>query len=50
VIVILRPFAIAGILTTAYVKLLMLLLAYFKAFGAPEPINPFEVYNPIFFS
>jgi hypothetical protein len=34
-IVILWPFTIAGILTTAYMKLLVLFLAYFKAFLAP---------------
>jgi hypothetical protein len=45
-IVMLRPFTIAGIRTTAYMKLLMLLLAYLEAFLAPEPINSFEVYKP----
>jgi hypothetical protein len=38
-VVILGPFAIAGILTTAYRKLLMLLPAYFKAFLTPEPVK-----------
>jgi hypothetical protein len=42
----LRPFAIAGIRTTAYMKLLMLLLAYFEAFLAPKPVNPLEVDEP----
>jgi len=45
-VVILGPFAITGILTTAYRKLLMLFPAYFKAFLAPESVNPFEVYKP----
>ena len=31
-------------------KLLMLYLAYFEAFLAPEPINPFEVYQPALLS
>ena len=48
-VIILRSFTIAGVLTTAYMKLLMLFLAYFKAFLAPEPINPFEVYKPALF-
>jgi hypothetical protein len=50
VIVILGPFTIAGILTTAYIKLLMLLLAYFKAFGAPKPVHPLEINKPALFS
>jgi hypothetical protein len=50
VIVVLRPFTIAGIRTTAYTKLLMLFPAYFEAFLAPEPINSFEVYEPAPFS
>jgi len=45
-VVILGPFTIAGILTTAYIKLFMLLPAYFKAFLTPEPVNSLEVYKP----
>ena len=45
-IVMLRPFPIAGIRTTAHMKLLMLLLAYLEAFLAPEPVNAFEVDEP----
>ena len=45
-IVVLRPFTIAGIRTTACTKLLMLFLAYFEAFLAPESVNSFEVYEP----
>jgi hypothetical protein len=48
-IVMLRPFTIAGIRTTAYTKLPMLLLAYFEAFLAPQPVNSFEVYEPALF-
>jgi hypothetical protein len=50
VVVILGPFTIAGVLTAAYMKLLTLFLAYFKAFLAPKPINSFEVYKPALFS
>jgi hypothetical protein len=50
VVIILWPFAIAGILTAAYMKLLTLFLAYLKAFLTPEPINSFEVYKPALFS
>ena len=46
----LRPFTIASIRTTAYMKLLMLFLAYFEAFLAPEPVNSFEVYEPALLS
>jgi hypothetical protein len=49
-IIMLRPFPMAGIGTTAYMKLLMLLLAYLEAFLAPEPVNSFEVYEPAYFS
>ena len=45
-IVMLRPFPVAGIRTTASMKHLMLLLAYLKAFLAPETIDSFEVYQP----
>ena len=48
-IVILRPFAMTGVLTTACIVLLVLLSAYFKAFLAPEPVNPFEVNYPVSF-
>ena len=43
-VVILGPFTIAGIGTAAYMTLLMLLGAYFKAFLAPKPVNSLEVY------
>ena len=49
-IVMLRPFAITGIGTTAYMKPLMLFLAYFKPFLAPEPVNSLEVDKPALFS
>jgi hypothetical protein len=49
-VIILWPFTIAGIFTTACIELLMLFFAYFKAFLTPEPVNSFEVYNPIFLS
>jgi hypothetical protein len=49
-IVMLRPFTIAGIRTTAHMKLLMLYLVYFEAFLAPEPVNSFEVYQPALLS
>jgi len=49
-IIMLRSFTIAGIGTTAYMKLLMLFLAYLEAFLAPEPVNSFEVYEPAYLS
>jgi hypothetical protein len=49
-IVILRLFTIAGILTTARKEPFMLLLTYLKPFGAPQAVNPFEVYRPAFLS
>ncbi len=45
-IVMLRTLTIAGVRTAACTKLLMLFLAYFKAFLAPEPVNSFEAYQP----
>ncbi len=48
-VVILRPFAITGILTAARIKPLVLLLAYFKAFLTPEPVDSFELYKPALF-
>ncbi len=45
-VVILRPFTIAGIFTTAHIKPLVLLLAYFKPFSTPEPVDSFEIYKP----
>ncbi len=45
-VVILRPFTIAGIFITARLKPLVLLLAYFKTFGTPEPVDSFEIYKP----
>ena len=49
-VAILRFLAIAGILTTARVKLLMLFLAYLKTFLAPKSINSLEVNKPALFS
>jgi len=49
-IVMLRPLTIAGIRTAAYTKLLMLFLAYFEAFLAPEPVDAFEIYEPALLS
>ena len=49
-VIILRPLAMAGIVTAAGVTLLMLLLAYLEAFLAPESVNPFKVDKPAFFS
>jgi hypothetical protein len=49
-VVILRLLAIAGILTGAYMKLLMLFPAYFEALLAPKSINSFEVNKPALFS
>ena len=46
----LRPFTIASIRTTAYTKLLMLFLVYFKALLAPKSINSLEVNKPALFS
>jgi hypothetical protein len=48
-VIILWPLAIAGILTAACIKFLMLLFAYLKSFLAPEPVNSFEVYKPALF-
>ena len=48
-IVILRPFTIAGIDTTAYIKLFMLFPVYFNVFMTPEPVDSFEVYKPSLF-
>ena len=50
VVIILGPFTITGILAATYIKLLVLFLAYFKAFLAPQTIYPFEVYKPALFS
>jgi hypothetical protein len=48
-VIILWLFAIAGVLTAAYIKFLTLFPAYFKAFLAPEPVNSFEIYIPALF-
>ncbi len=49
-VVILRPFTIAGIFAAAYIELLMLFPAYFKPFLAPEPVNSLEINKPALFS
>ncbi len=45
-VVILGPFAITGIFTTARIKPLVLLLMYFKPLGTPEPVDSLEIYEP----
>ena len=42
-------FTMTGVFTTACIELLVLLPAYFKAFGTPKPVNPFEVDYPVSF-
>ena len=50
-IVTLWPLTVTSISTAAVITtLFMLFSGHFQAFLAPEPVNPFEVYNPIFFS
>ena len=49
-IVMFWSFAMTGIVTTAQMKPLMLLLAYFEPFLTPEPVNPLKVDKPSFLS
>ena len=45
-VIVFRPLAMAGIVTTANMTLLMLLLMYLEAFLAPKPVNSFKIDEP----
>ena len=50
-IVMLRPLTVTSISNAAVENMLFMLLpGHFQAFGAPKPVNPFEVDYPVSFS